>query len=195
MSLPLEQHENEYISEGPDCIVLFHPALGMLYSVIKQKINGGKLAKGSEWILEISEAHIVNLDLSGSLIVEADSIMGEEDDHGFLAFDTDRCGKCTLINVKVKNQGREPVSVRDVWQCQYGRNEALRITLHGNAEFVAENVELEGDVHFDVPDEHRLVVYQQGTEIAWYLEKIAKPSWKWEYFTDDDLLITLEKVK
>lgn len=195
MNLPLEQHENEYISEGPDCIVLFHPALGMLYSVIKQKINGGKLAKGSEWILEISEAHIVNLDLSGSLIVEADSIMGQEDDHGFLVFDTDRCGKCTLINVKVKNQGREPVSVRDVWQCQYSRNEALRITLHGNAEFVAENLELEGDVHFDVPDGHRLVVYQQGTEIAWYLEKITKPSWKWEYYTDDDLFITLEKVK
>lgn len=195
MNLPLEQDENDYVTAGPDCVVLFHPALGMLYSVIHQKISGGRLAKGSEWILEISEVHIVNLDLDGSLIVEAESIMGKENENGSLKFDTDGCGKCTLINIKVKNQGRERASISNVWQCQYARKEAFRITLHGNAEFFAENVVLEGDVHFDVPEGHRLVVYQQESEIAWYFEKIAKPSWKWEYFIDDDAFITLEKIK
>jgi UTP---glucose-1-phosphate uridylyltransferase len=195
MDLPSEQDEDDYMMAGPDCIVLFHPALGGLYSVIKQKIHGGKLAKGSEWILEISEAHIVNLDLDGSLIIEAEAIVGRENDQGMLAFDEDHCGKCTLINVKVRNQGREEVPVHDVWRCQYERKEALHITLRGNAEFFAENVTLEGDVHFDVPEEHRLVVYQQGSEIAWHYEKIAKPSWKWEYFLEDDSSITLEKTK
>lgn len=195
MKLPAEQHEEDYIASGPDCIVLFHPALGGLYSVVRQKIHGGKLAKGSEWILEISEAHIIDLDLDGSLIIEADAVMGQENDNGLLIFDADQCGKCTLINVKVKNQGREQASVNDAWQCQYERNESLRITLRGNAEFFAENVVLEGDVHYDVPEGHRLVVYQQGPEIAWHYEKIIQPSWKWEYFIEDDSSITIEKTK
>ena len=52
--------------------MLFHPALGGLYSVIAQKIRGGRLAKRAEWMMEIAEAHIVNLDLQGSLLIEAD---------------------------------------------------------------------------------------------------------------------------
>ena len=195
MDLPQEQKEDDYMTFGPDCIILFHPALGGLYSVIRQKIQGGKLAKGSEWILEISEAHIINLDLDGSLIIEAETLMGKEDNNGLLKFDSDHCGKCNLINVKVKNLGRENVSFNEVWKCQYARKEALRITLHENAEFFAENVTLEGDVHFDVPEGHRLVVYQQNTEIAWHFEKIDKPSWKWEYFINEDSSIALEKHK
>ncbi|HEV8051911.1 MAG TPA: hypothetical protein VGP47_05405, partial [Parachlamydiaceae bacterium] len=194
MNLPLEQDEKDYLSSGPDCVVLFHPSLGMLYSVIGQKIRGGKLAKGAELVLEISEAHIVDLDLEGSLLIEAEAIMGRADGESLLKFDANQCGKCTLVNVKVKNQGMEPTG-KNAWQCQYNRKEALRITLHGNAEFFAENVRLEGDVHFDVPDGHRLVVYQQGSEIAWHFEKIPGASWKWEYSFDDDARIVLEKLK
>lgn len=195
VNMPEDLSEDDYMAFGPDCIILFHPALGGLYSIIQQKIHGGRLAAGSEWILEIAEAHIVNLDLDGSLIVEAEAIMGNEDDNGLLKFDENQCGKCTLINVKVRNQGRVPVSMHDAWKCQYERNEALRITLRGNAEFFAENVVLEGDMHFDVPEGHRLVVYQQVSELTWHYEKIVKPSWKWEYFIEDDSSITVEKIK
>lgn len=195
MNLPLEQDEGDYLAKGPDCIVLFHPALGTLYPVISQKIRGGKIAKGSEWILEISEADIENLDLDGSLMIEAESIMGKNDAFGRLNFDSNHCGKCTLINVKVKNQGREPSSGKNAWRCQTVRKEALRITLRGNAEFYAEDVELEGDVHFDVPENHRLVVYQQGKEIAWHFEKIEQATWKWDYYFEDDGSINLEKAK
>lgn len=193
MNLPLEQKEENYKAFGPDCIILFHPSLGGLYSILAQKIQGGKLAKGSEWILEISEAHIINLDLEGSLIVEADCIMGKEDQHGLLKFNSEHCGKCNLIDLRVRNQGREMTSFNEVWKMQYARKEALRITLHGNAEFFAENVTLEGDVHFDVPEGHRLVVYQQGDEIAWHLEKFEKPSWKWDYYIEEDSSISVEK--
>ena len=195
MNLPIEQDESDYLASGPDCIVLFHPSLGMLYSVIGQKIRGGQLAKGSELVLEIAEVDIADLDLDGSLLIEAEAIMGRKDGQSELKFDATQCGKCTLINVKVKNQGREAITGRNAWQCQFSRKEALHITLHGNAEFFAENVRLEGDVHFDVPDGHRLVVYQQGKEIAWHFEKIAGAGWKWEYFFDDDGRIKLEKLK
>lgn len=195
MTLPSEQSESNYLANGSDNIVLFHPSLGMLYSVIGQKIRGGKLSKGAEWILEISEAEIVNLDLDGSLIVEAESIMGRKNAYGTLTFDTDYCGKCILNNVKVKNHGREPTSGKNAWRCLNQRKEALRITLHGNAEFFAEDVELEGDIHFDVPDGHRLVIYQQGKEIAWHFETIQKASWKWDYYFDDNAKICLEKIK
>lgn len=195
MRLPLEQDENDYLAMGPDCIVLFHPALGTLYSVIGQKIRDGSLAKGSEWVLEIAEADIANLDLDGSLIIEADSVMGKKDAYGTLTYDSNYCGKCTLINVKVKNQGRVRTPGRNAWRCQIERKEALRITLHGNAEFFSENVELEGDIHFDVPEGHRLVVYQQGMEIAWHFEKIEQATWKWDYYFDEDAKISLEKIK
>lgn len=193
MNLPHEQDEGDYLANGPDCLVLFHPALGGLYPVIGQKIRGGKLFKGAEWVMEIAEAEIVNLDLDGSLVVEAESVMGKRDGFGALTFDSEQCGKCTLINVKVRNQGRERSSGKGAWKCQTVRKEALRISLHGNAEFFAEDVELEGDVHFDVPEGHRLVVYQQGKEIAWHFEQIANPTWKWDYFFDDNGKISLEK--
>lgn len=195
MNLPIEQDERDYLASGPDCIVLFHPAMGMLYSIIGQKVRGGRLLKGSELVLEIAEVDIQDLELDGSLLVEAEAIMGRMEGQSVLKFDSAQCGKCTLINVKVKNQGREAITGRNAWQCQFNRKEALRITLHGNAEFFAENVKLEGDVHFDVPDGHRLVVYQQGKEIAWHFEKIAGATWKWEYFFDDEGRIMLEKLK
>lgn len=195
MTLPAEQDESDYLANGPDCLVLFHPALGVLYSVISQKIHGGQLAKGSEFILEISEADIKNLDLDGSLIIEAESIMGKKDAGGSLRFQSSYCGKCTLVNVTVRNQGRERTPGKNAWQCQHDRKEALRITLHGNAEFFAEDVLLEGDVHFEVPEGHRLVVYQQGDEIAWHFEKINRATWHWEYVFAEDGTICLEKVK
>lgn len=195
MNLPSEQDEAHYLANGPDCIVLFHPALGTLYSVIKQKIQGGTLAIGSEWILEISETEIINLDLDGSLIIEAESVMGKKDLQGTVAFNADQCGKCTLINVKVRNLGRVRTSGRNVWKCQTERKEALWVTLQGNAEFFAENVELVGNIHFDVPEGHRLVVYQQGKEIAWHFEKINHASWHWDYFFEEDNRISLQKVR
>lgn len=190
----LEQQEDDYLINGPDLLVLFHPALGMLYSVISQKVKGGRLAIGSEWVLEIAEAYIENLDLDGCLLIDAKAVMGKQDVDEALKFHHPSCGKCTLINVKVRNQGRERTQGRNAWKWQHARNEALRITLHGNAEFFAENVQLEGDIHFEVPEGHRLVVYQQGEEIAWHFEKISRATWQWDYSFAEDGRIILERA-
>lgn len=193
MELPPLYSEEVYLSKGPSFTALFHPALGGLYSIIAQKIRGGKIAEGSEWIMEIAEAEVVNLDLAGSLIIEAENILGRKDSFEFLTYDESHCGKCTLVNVKVRNQGMQPHDGRQAWKRSVRHNEALRITLKGNAEFFAEDVLLEGNIHFEVPNDHRLVVYMQEGEIAWHLEMLKKPSWKWNYLFDDEENIILEK--
>lgn len=193
--LPTQRDIETYLAHGPEIFVSFHPALGTLYSVIGQKIRGGKIAEGSDWIMEVAEADVENLDLSGSLIIEAENILGDKSVTGVIDFDSDRSGKCTLINVTVKNAGAAPVNGIEAWRFDWERKEALHITLRGNAEFIAENVVLEGDIHFDVPDGQRLVVYSHEGETEWYLEKIPHSTWKWEYSIDAFGKIELEKSR
>jgi len=195
MDVPPLNDEKEYMDEGSSFVVLFHPALGGVYSVISQKIHGGKLAKWAEWVMEVAEAEVVNLNLEGSLLIEADNIMGKKNSEGLLTFDNSQTGKCTLINVTVKNKGIDRSFKQASWKRQVHRSESLRITLHGNAEFFAENVILEGDMYFDVPSDHRLVIYQQGEEIAWHYDPIDGSSWEWEYILDNQDRILLEKIK
>lgn len=187
MELPPPHQQEAYLAEGPSFIALFNPALGPLFSVIGQKINGGRIAKGGEWIMEIAEAQVVNLDLEGSLIIEAECIMGKEDARGVLIYNSEQTGKCVLDNVVVRNRGREKSGGADAWKCKPTRYEALRITIHGNGEFFAKDVVLEGNIHFEVPAGQRLVVYKQGKETAWHCERIPEATWQWNYnFSDDD---------
>lgn len=58
-----------YLSRGPSFIFLYHPALGPVWSLIAQKVQGGKMEAGSELVLEVADAQVSNLRLQGSLIV------------------------------------------------------------------------------------------------------------------------------
>ena len=191
--MPAIENEQDYLSSGPAFVALFHPALGPLYSVIGQKIRGGHIARGSEWVMEIAEAEVVNLELDGSLIIEADSIMGSKNSEGVIIYDSSESGKCTLINVRVRNQGVQRSGLEETWQQDVVRKESLQIILRGNAEFYAENVLLEGSLLFDVPDKKRLVVYQEGNQIKSRLEEIEGPTWSWHYRFDADDRIQLSK--
>ena len=52
-----------------------------------------------------------------------------------------RCGRCKLQNVKVRNEGIDWSSEENIyWRHQVHRLEALKIVLHGNAEFEATDV-------------------------------------------------------
>jgi hypothetical protein len=62
--------------QGPGFIFLFHPALGPLWDVIAQKIRGGSLLPGSELVLEVAEARLLDVKVDGSLLVTADAVMG-----------------------------------------------------------------------------------------------------------------------
>ena len=191
MKLPPQECEKEYVESGPSFIALFHPALGPLFQVIGQKIHGGCLAKNSEWVMEIAEAEVIDLDLDGSLLVEAEDVMGRRD-NDCLKYSSNVCGKCILHNVRVRNRGHEGVTVQQAWKQQYPRKEALTIRLHGNAEFVAQNVLFEGDFLIDVPDGYRMTAIQKGETIEWLKEKISRPSWFWHYAFDEDNSIKLK---
>jgi UTP---glucose-1-phosphate uridylyltransferase len=192
LELPDLPDEMSYLQQGPSFLVHIHPALGMLYSVIAQKIRGGSLAFGSEWILEIAEVDIENLQLEGSLIVEADSVMGKSNEEGIVVYSSN-CGKCVLKNVVVKNQGIDRNSHNHFWKNQINRKECLHIVLHGNAEFTAENVVLSGDYFIEVPEGEHMKAYLQGDEVLFRTEKIDSPTWQWNYSFDKKDRIVLRK--
>ncbi len=195
MQVPAVCSKAEYFLKGPTLTVLFHPALGGLYSVIGQKIRGGTLSVGSEWIMEIAEAQIVDLDLSGSLLIEADDIMGGKDANGCICYSSEKAGKCTLINVTVRNKGLAEHSPFKAWKRQENRHEALHIVLRGNAEFFAENVIFEGNMTFEVADGYRLVVSQNDSKLITKLEKIEGATWKWGYSFDQEDQICLQVIR
>ncbi|MBA3815859.1 MAG: UTP--glucose-1-phosphate uridylyltransferase [Parachlamydiaceae bacterium] len=189
--MPLPSDEAAYLTFGPTVLASFHPALGMVYEVISQKIRGGHIANGSEWIMEIAEAEVVNLNLSGSLLIMAKSIMGKKQADGIVVYDSASCGKCRLINVTIQNQGISRSSKNIFWKHEIDRKESLKIVLHGNAEFFAENVHFVGNYHFEVPEGHRMIVEQKNHLIEWHLNKIDGPTWVWVYTFDEQDRIRL----
>ncbi len=58
-----------YLEKGPSFVFLYHPALGPLWSVIAQKIQGGRMEGGSELVLEVADAQVTGLALQGSLLI------------------------------------------------------------------------------------------------------------------------------
>uniref|UniRef100_A0A1D2AAQ5 UGP3-like C-terminal hexapeptide repeats domain-containing protein n=1 Tax=Auxenochlorella protothecoides TaxID=3075 RepID=A0A1D2AAQ5_AUXPR len=72
----------EYLASGPGLIFLYHPALGPLWSVVAQKLRGGRLAPRAELQLEVAEADVQGLDLEGSLLVLADDVLGHMETPG-----------------------------------------------------------------------------------------------------------------
>ena len=131
----LLEEECGFQVEGESPHFLYHPKLGPLYSVICQKLQRGVLHKGAELQIEAGEVSIHDLDLAGSLLIQAD-------DEAFVH----------LHQVKVRNLGidREAKSCR--WKNEIVRKEALRIVLKGRSAFFAEHVELDGSREIVVPD-------------------------------------------
>ncbi|KAI8003694.1 hypothetical protein LOK49_LG08G00706 [Camellia lanceoleosa] len=119
------------------------------------KFHGGSISKGSELQIEVAEFSWRNVQLYGSLIVVAKNILGSTkmDENGELKLRYwHRCGRCKLQNVKVLNEGIDWTSRNNTyWKHDVQRFEALKVILHGNAEFEAT------DVVFQVRDEEKTI--------------------------------------
>jgi UTP---glucose-1-phosphate uridylyltransferase len=175
-----------YLEHGPGFVALFHPALGPLWDVIAQKVQGGALMDGSELVLEVAEARLRDVTVEGSLLVLSDAPLGHTTEAGGgeeeagegaaaaasaaasstssepprLVFSS-RCGRALLENVEVRNVGvdwRHPAN--EPWRHRLVRHEQCRVLLKGNAEFEARDCRVVGDALFEVPDGHRMVVTQ-----------------------------------
>lgn len=188
VDLPLVGTVEQYLEHGPGFIFLFHPALGPLWDVVAQKIRGGRVAPRSEVQLEVAEVAIEGLDVDGSLVVLADSVMGHVEDAAAPGGDpqlvfSDRCGRVRLRNVAIRNAGVDWANPHNVfWRHRLARKESCRVVLHGSAEFEATDVELTGDLVFEVPDGFKMSVTAgaDGRPLT-SLEPIDGPSWRWEY--------------
>lgn len=177
--------------DKPAFIFLYHAALGPLYSIISQKLNGGALSLGSEVLLEISELYWENVYVDGSFQILSSSPLGEKQE-GKLIY-SNFGSKVFLKNVKVQNQGIDFVNAKDYWRCNYKRKESLILTLGINAEFHAENITLKGSKHFIVKENTRLILKEENGALVEIREKLAKPTWYWQYSCNDQFDILLNK--
>jgi hypothetical protein len=152
----------EYLAQGPGFIFLFHPALGPLWDVISQKIRGGALLDGSELVLEVAEARLLDVTVDGSLLVYADNVMGHLEQQQGIAADPSSSssssssserlqysaanGRVHLMNVTVQNVGvdwHHPGNC--YWQHRVNRHEACKVVLHGRSEFEAYDCKISGN--------------------------------------------------
>lgn len=184
----------DFLMNGPRYTFLYHPALGPLYSIIAQKVQGGRLAPGSELQLDLAEVHIENLDIEGSLVIEGLSPLGYQDPYGVQKYGNE-C-RCLLDQVKVRNQGIDRSIKQEYWKNQPIRSEMARIVLHEGAELEAREVTLKGDLFFEVPAFHKLTLQQgKGDRLITTLEKMSRPTWHWQYEFDHENRIKLTKVQ
>ncbi len=191
--LPLWTSLPEYLKEGPACLFLFHPALGPLYSIIRQKIRKGKMRPNAELQVEIAEIAIHHLTLEGSLLIEALSPLGKRDQTGLLKYGGE--SRCLLRHVTICNQGKEKNQpIQNYWKNQLIRKETVKVILHEGAEFHAEGITLEGAWTFEVPPYHRLALDSSSSIENWQnqLSVLEKPTWQWEYHFDSENRVCLE---
>jgi hypothetical protein len=191
-AMPELCNEESYIKEGPNLILLYNPALGPLYSIIAQKIRSGRLAEGSEMQLEIAEVDFQNIELAGSLIVEAESLLGHATQSGKKRY-SELTGKCEMKNIVVQNKGIKRRGANVYWKNILEREEKLHIILKGNAEFAAENLTFEGNHTIEVPDGYRWTAFLSGGKIEFKKEQIAAPTWFWKYSFTEDHSVRLTK--
>ncbi|KDO68903.1 hypothetical protein CISIN_1g002690mg [Citrus sinensis] len=162
IKLPEIEGNDKYIDDGPPYLILLHPALGLLWEVTRQKFKGGSVSKGSELQIEVAEFLWRNVQLDGSLIIVAENVMGStriaDNGESILQYGY-RCGRCKLNNVKVLNKGIDwDCGDNTYWKHDVQWFEALKVILHGNAEFEASDVTLQGNHVFEVPDGHKLKI-------------------------------------
>lgn len=185
---------SDYITNGPSCIFVYHPALGPVYSLIAKKLSKGTIAPGSELQLEIAEAAISNVDVDGSLIVTADCVTGQLNKEGLREFSAD-VGRIVMNNVKVKNKGINRKAPNSYYKLRITRDEVCRIHLLGNSECIAKNVVLDGNVDVVVQPNTRAILSQDANgKLIVKVEDINTPnpdSLKWNYTLDKDNSIGL----
>ncbi len=187
---PLE----EYLQKGPSFLFSYHPALGPLYSIIRQKIQKGRIYLNSELVLNIAELQMQNVSLNGSLLIQASEITGHFDGKDLL-HPSNFGGKCVMKNVHVENLGIDRKKTKFFWKEKIHRSESLSIILHKNAEFHAENVFFKGSHVFEVPPNTQLKIVERGGRIHTESKMISSPTWFWKHEIAEDFQVLLRACR
>lgn len=159
--------EMQFPKQRPPFLFVYHPILGPLWSVIRQKIRGGTLAEGAEVVLQISELLMEQVSVDGSMRIACRNLPG---------------GRCRLKNVTVQNKGVDWKHSPEYWSGAVTRTESVSIIIEGDGEFIAENVTFTGDVDVVVPAGTRITAYHdEKGKLAFHSEEVAEPGWHWKY--------------
>lgn len=191
-TVPEMPTEKAFLEKGPSFLFFYHPALGPLYDIIKQKMQHGVLHPWAELNLEIADIVINHLDIDGSVTITTPNVMGHFDKNGHLSY-SHRTGKCTLKNVRVKNRGLVREIRPKFWKNRWKRQEKLLIEIEENGEFIAEDVTFSGDVHIQVPKDTccRAAMGANGS-VTLSQESITKSRPLYQYSIDSDYHIQLD---
>jgi hypothetical protein len=190
-SLPNEIPIEEYLEKGPSVLFLYHPALGPLYSIIRQKMRHGSLSRGAELFLEIAEIDFEHVSVEGSLQVIAERVIGATNSESILEYQP-QVGRCLLQDVSVKNAGVDWGHCSPYWKMELERRETVLIELKGYSEFDARGCQFEGSHHFIVENGTRLIVRQKGKELLLERTPLSEKSY-WEYSWEKENKIRLRK--
>jgi len=199
-----------YVDEGPGFIFSCDPAIGPLWDVTSQKIRKGALHDRAEVRLELAELDWEDVVVceNSSLLVSATRPLGgtrlEESHVGsetkkreVVVFDDAKCGRARFKNVTVKNSGidwKAPGTV--AWSASLTRLETCEIVLHGDAEFDARGVVLEGNKKYVVPRGKALELRpgpkgERDVVERWRDLGTEGPSWRWRYALAEGGLVAL----
>ncbi len=177
----------------PSFLCSYHSALGPFYSIIAQKISRGILHEGAELELSIAELSMKDVDVSGSLRIIAENIMGSRNAFDELVY-AEQSGKCDLSHVSICNEGVDYTKESSFWRGSFQRKESCTIVLEGCAEFCAYDVTLRGNHCFRVEDGCRLTVTEKEGRLICHKETIKEPTWFWKYSFNERKKITLHKI-
>lgn len=179
--------QKEYEDKGAPFALYIHPALGPFFSIIRQKIRGGKLHEGSQLILDIAELDVENLNLKGKMHIHALCPCGFVNG----AY-SEQSGKCTLKNVTVQTQSAaQSISIDTLGKLS---DPDIKITIEGSGEFIAEDVTFEKPMDIVVPSGMRMRAYQGSGQVEFENTSIDQPSWSWEYVAYEDRIDLLKKT-
>jgi hypothetical protein len=171
-----------YLQSGPDLSFFYHPALGPLYAIIRQKMRGGSMGLGSHMELEIADVDIENIHLKGALTVRAHRVMGLLNRSGRLIYNQSVTGRAILRNVRIANAGVDWDQSRPFWKGAYQYKEQLSILLEGFSELVATDVTLTGNHVIVVPHGRRLYLTTGSNgELEQKWEPIGSKHPLWRY--------------
>jgi hypothetical protein len=191
MEVPEIPEVDLYVHQEPPFLFSYHPALGPLFSIIGQKLRGGRLAPHSELVLEIAEVAIENLYLCGSLHIVAERVMGEIGDEGILRY-SDQVGCVQMRNVCIENRGIDLSASHTYWKEEIARLEVCHILIRGNGQFSAENVTLRGSMQIEVDEGFKVTAFEEGGELKFKKELLSGGERRWIYYLNDNGSIELQ---
>lgn len=189
-SLPAFSSHEEYMLKGPSILFQYHPALGPLYGIIAQKIQGGYMTWGSELRLEIAEVRLENVHLDGALHIIAEHVMGHCLE-GQLLY-SHQVGRCRLSNVRIENEGINRTPSNVYWKDQICYHQKCTIVLKGNSYFIAEDLELTKDLHIEVEDGFCLQAFQEKDRLIFQKRPLLPSEGIWDYQIEKDVIVVQE---